>query len=124
MKIDFKDKKIVIPIIIFVGVLALVLLLYKEDDNAAVIEDSTEIKTDVGEVSKREVETPIDDKFIAYDNAVREQREKYTAINEIETEELAQFADDDVYTDDEKIKFEKEKARKQKERMRKTADGG
>ena len=88
MKIDFKDKKIVIPIIIFVGVLALVLLLYKEDDNAAVIEDSTEIKTDVGEVSKREVETPIDDKFIAYDNAVREQREKYTAINEIETEEI------------------------------------
>lgn len=124
MKIDFKDKKIVIPIIIFVGVIALLLLLYTEDDNSAVVEDTTEIKTDVGGVSQREMETPVDDKFVAYDNEIREQRAKYTAINEIETEELAQFADDDMYTDEEKKLFENEKARKQRERMRKTAGGG
>lgn len=124
MKIDFKDKKIVIPIIIFVGVLALILLLYKEDDNTAVIDDSTEIKTDVGGVSQREKETPVDDKFGAYDNEIREQRAKYTAINEIETEEIAQFADDDMYTDEEKKLFENEKVRKQREKMRKTAGEG
>lgn len=119
MKIDFKDKKIVIPIIIFIGVLALVFLLYKEDENSAIIDDSTEIKTDVGEVSKRESETPVDDKFAAYDNAIKEQRNKYTAINEIESEEIAQFSDNSAYTEEEMQRFEDEKARKQREKMRK-----
>lgn len=119
MKIDFKDKKIVIPIIIFIGVLALVFLLYKEDENSAIIDDSTEIKTDVGEVSKRESETPVDDKFVAYDNAIKEQRNKYTAINEIESEDIAQFSDNSAYTEEEMQRFEDEKARKQREKMRK-----
>lgn len=124
MKIDFKDKKIVIPIIIAVGVIALVLLLYKEEDNSAVVDDTTEINTEIGDVSRREQETPVDDKFMAYDNAVREQRSKYTAINEIEGEEESQFSDDNLYSLDEMQEFENEKAKKQRDKLRSNQNSG
>ena len=39
MKIDLRDKKIVIPIIIAVGAIIMVFFFYKKDDNSNVIED-------------------------------------------------------------------------------------
>lgn len=117
MKIDLRDKKIVIPIIIFIGLVLLVVFLYKEDDNTAVIEDNPELISDVGDVSKRESERPVDNKFDAYDNAVREQRNKYTAIEEIEFAQQNDFSDDYVYSEEEIRRFEEEKQRKARENI-------
>lgn len=124
MKIDLRDKKIVIPIILFIGAVLLVVLLYKEDDNSAVIDDNTELITNVGNVSQREVERPIENKLDAYESSIREQREKHTAVNEIAVEDELYFSNDNVYTDDEIRRFEREKQLKEQERFNRNNNQG
>lgn len=124
MKIDLRDKKIVIPIILFIGAVLLVVLLYKEDDNSAVIDDNTELITNVGNVSQREVERPIENKLDAYESSIREQREKHTAVNEIAIEDELYFSNDNVYTDDEIRRFEREKQLKEQERFNRNNSQG
>lgn len=115
MKIDLRDKKIVIPIIIAVGAIIMVFFFYKKDDNSNVIEDKAELVSDVGSVSRGVSEQPIESKRDAYDRDIREQRNKHTAINEIVVERDDYYSEDDTYSEDEIASFERERQRKEQQ---------
>lgn len=120
MKIDFKDKRIGLPIIIVLGAIffsIVIYLNYFQDDEVVVVEDETEVlKSSVADVSNTEAEKELDNKFAAYDTQVNEQREKYTAIQGIRMERTNQA--ESIYTDEEKdaLDIEQSKLAAQRER--------
>lgn len=124
MKFDLRDKKIVIPIIIFVGVIAFIILFYNPTEEAVVVDDNENtIKTNVGDVSSQVAERDVEDKLTSYDNLVRENRDKYTAIQELDEDKQLAFSDDDVYTDEEKEEIRRIEEDKQRRKMElKTGD--
>lgn len=124
MKFDVRDKKIVIPIIIFVGVIAFIILFYNPTEEAVVVDDNENtIKTNVGDVSSQVAERDVEDKLTSYDNLVRENRDKYTAIQELDEDKQLAFSDDDVYTDEEKEEIRRLEENKQRRKMElKTGD--
>lgn len=119
MKIDFKDKRVGIPIIAVLGAIFLTIVIYlnyfKEDD-VVVVENETEVlKPTVGEVSNTEADRGVDNKFQAYDAHVREQKDKYTAIQDIKAERQ-KFFSEDYYTDEEKKRLDEDAAKISEER--------
>lgn len=119
MSIDFRDKYVVLPLIVAVALIFFVVLYNTQQDNAVVVEEDAvnELNLKVGEVSEAEQNRNIEDKFSAYNSTVKEQKEKFTAINAIERENEDRFSKDDVYTEEEKKRLRAEERRKEREKM-------
>lgn len=121
MKIDFKDKRVGIPIIAVLGTIFLTIVIYInyfKDDDVVVVENETEVlKPTVGDVSDTEADRGVDNKFQAYDAHVKEQRDKYTAIQDIKAERQ-KFFSEDYYTEEEKDRLDEEAAKIAGERER------
>lgn len=125
MKIDFKDKRVGIPIIAVLGAIFFTIVIYInyfKDDDVVVVENETEVlKPTVGEVSDTEADRSVDNKFQAYDAHVRDQKDKYTAIQDIKAERQ-KFFSEDYYTDEEKDRLDEEAAKIAAEREREALD--
>lgn len=118
MKIDFREKGIVLPLIVAAALIFFVILYYTQYDNNVVVDDETTKDLDfrIGEVSEAEQNRDIEDKFSAYNSSVKDQRDKLTAVSAIDQEKEEKFSDD-VYTDEEKKRLKAEERRKERERM-------
>lgn len=109
-KIDFRDKRIGIPIILFLGIILFTVIwkLNYEEEPVEIVDESN-LKHSIAEVSDFEKDKELYDKFEAYEEDVKEQRWKVSAVRPIEVKAEETYSDEEYYSEEEKKQIEEQK---------------